>query len=248
MGMGGGGKGGAVSEINVTPLIDVLLVLLIIFMVIVPVTPRGLDALIPQPPKTKSNDRPIQTRSLYRSSQTAVEHRRTRSMRLPFNKTDIEPKLVEIYSTRQTKIMFVKGDPDLDFSKVADVIDLASRLEWTASVSSPRGLRLGSRANQLCAKGGATEMVSPLFTCLIPLLRTVGWHQIHLGYSLSLHEKLQWLVGRHEEFSENLPPHYGVILALRATQVVTYASRKELVTDEPGSGSSDVLGNSTQHS
>ena len=41
------------SEINVTPMIDILLVLLIIFMVIVPVTPKGLDALVPQPPKTQ---------------------------------------------------------------------------------------------------------------------------------------------------------------------------------------------------
>jgi biopolymer transport protein ExbD len=49
MGMANGvGTGRAVSEINVTPLIDVLLVLLIVFMVIVPVTPKGLDALIPQ--------------------------------------------------------------------------------------------------------------------------------------------------------------------------------------------------------
>ena len=58
MGMGGGGTGGAVSEINVTPLIDVLLVLLIIFMVIVPVTPKGLDALVPQPPKDKTQSQP----------------------------------------------------------------------------------------------------------------------------------------------------------------------------------------------
>ena len=49
MGMGGGNTGGAVSEINVTPLIDVLLVLLIIFMVIVPVTPKGLETLVPLP-------------------------------------------------------------------------------------------------------------------------------------------------------------------------------------------------------
>ena len=55
MGMGGGGgTNKAVSEINVTPLIDVLLVLLIIFMVIVPVTPKGLEALVPQPPKNKT--------------------------------------------------------------------------------------------------------------------------------------------------------------------------------------------------
>jgi len=59
MGMGGGGgTGKAVSDINVTPLIDVLLVLLIIFMVIVPVTPKGLSTLIPQPPKDPSKEVP----------------------------------------------------------------------------------------------------------------------------------------------------------------------------------------------
>ena len=99
MGMGGGGTGGAVSEINVTPLIDVLLVLLIIFMVIVPVTPRGLDTLIPQPPKNKTpppeNDRTIVVQVLsngaaapsYKINDTA------------FNKGAIAPKLTEIFAT-----------------------------------------------------------------------------------------------------------------------------------------------------
>ena len=123
MSMGGGGTGGAVSEINVTPLIDVLLVLLIIFMVIVPVTPKGLDALVPQPPKNKTQDientRTIVVQVLgnkggppsYKINEDA------------FAKASIEPKLAEIFASRQEKVMFVKGDPDLFYGNIAEVID-----------------------------------------------------------------------------------------------------------------------------
>ncbi len=123
MGMGGGGTGGAVSEINVTPLIDVLLVLLIIFMVIVPVTPRGLDTLVPQPPKNKTNDTPNDRTIVVQVLSNGSAEPAYKINDSSFNKADIEPKLAEIFATRSEKVMFVKGDKDLDYNKVAEVIN-----------------------------------------------------------------------------------------------------------------------------
>ena len=120
---GGGGTNRAVSEINVTPLIDVLLVLLIIFMVIVPVTPKGLDALVPQPPKNKTqqedNSRTIVVQILSNKSAPPSYKINEDS----FAKASLEPKLAEIFASRQEKVMFVKGDPDLEYGKIAEVID-----------------------------------------------------------------------------------------------------------------------------
>ena len=124
MGMNMGGSGGSMSEINVTPMIDVLLVLLIIFMVIVPVTPKGLDTLVPQPPKDKQkqqdpSDRTIVVQVL--KAGTSVEYKINDTT---YNKVDLLPKLTEIYANRAERIMFVKGDDDVNFSQVAEIIDM----------------------------------------------------------------------------------------------------------------------------
>ena len=123
MSMGGGGSN--MSDINVTPMIDILLVLLIIFMVIVPVTPKGLDALVPQPPKNpqkqeQPNDRTIVVQVIYRGGQAPA---------YKINETDVThaellPRLTEIYANRAERIMFVRGDDDVNFAYVADVIDI----------------------------------------------------------------------------------------------------------------------------
>ena len=112
---GGGGTGKAVSDINVTPLIDVLLVLLIIFMVIVPVTPHGLNTLVPQPPKNKDQQEPNDRTIVVQVLANGKGEPSYKINEDTFAKSAIEPKLAEIFATRQEKVMFVKADDDIPF-------------------------------------------------------------------------------------------------------------------------------------
>ena len=122
MGMSVGGGGGPKSDINMTPMIDVLLVLIIIFMVITPLTPKGLEALVPQPPP------PGQKQTL--SDQRTVVIVIDANHHLMINSEDTDEanmgnRLTEIFKTRAEREVFVKGDPSIEFSYVAKAIDIA---------------------------------------------------------------------------------------------------------------------------
>ena len=122
MSMAVGGSGTVKSDINMTPMIDVLLVLIIIFMVITPLTPKGLEALVPQPPppNAKPNESDLRTVVI------TIDAKHSMAVNSePTDEAKLGGRLEEIFKTRAERVVFVKGDPSLDFQWVAKAIDIA---------------------------------------------------------------------------------------------------------------------------
>jgi biopolymer transport protein TolR len=118
----GGPKSGPRCDINMTPMIDILLVLLIIFMVITPLTPHGLEALAPEPPDKNKPQQDTDQRTV------VIQIDKDKNIKINQEDSDYDKlgaRLEQIFKTRAERVVFVKGDPDLEYNSVARAIDIA---------------------------------------------------------------------------------------------------------------------------
>ena len=118
----GGNKAGPMVDMNVTPLIDVLLVLIITFMVVTNLTPKGLDAIAPQSRQNEKQTQEIDTHTIVVSIDAG---RNIKINETPVTVDALGAQLDDIFKTRNDRIIFVKGDSTLPFGEVARVIDIA---------------------------------------------------------------------------------------------------------------------------
>jgi len=117
----GSSSGGSMASPNVVPLIDILLVLIIIFMVITPLTPKGLDTLVPQPSPNQQQNQELENKT--------VVVQVLKDGKLKINNEDanwesLGPRIEQVFKDRAEKVAFVKGDNDVLFMQVARAIDI----------------------------------------------------------------------------------------------------------------------------
>ena len=133
----GGGSGALQNEINVTPMIDVLLVLLIIFMMVIPMSRKAIDLQLPDPTPDNTPQGPP-------PSQIVLEVLPGNVFKInsqPVAKADLGKRLKEIYDPRPDKIIFVKGDPAVKYSDVISAMDVARGAGVKVIATTPKDVK-----------------------------------------------------------------------------------------------------------
>ena len=142
----GGSKGGVKSDINVTPLVDVMLVLLIIMMIVAPLLQKGADVKLPLAANTaeKPETQDQTVVAVDKSDRFFVNG-------LPVRKEDIRTKVEEILETKKERIILIKADQDAKYAAVMDLMDelRASGIEDMGLITDPK-----NRASLLSGGGG----------------------------------------------------------------------------------------------
>jgi biopolymer transport protein TolR len=137
MAMGGGGTQGLTNDINVTPMIDVLLVLLIFFMMVIPMSRKAVDLQLPDPTPQPDNPGPP-------PSQIVLEVLPGNTFKInsqPVAKADLARRLKEIYDPRPDKIIFVKGDPTVKYQNVIEAMDVARGSGVKVIAATPKDVK-----------------------------------------------------------------------------------------------------------
>ncbi len=133
----GGGTTGLQNEINVTPMIDVLLVLLIIFMMVIPMSRKAIDLQLPDPTPDNTPQGPP-------PSQIVLEVLPGNTFKInsqPVTKSDLGRRLKEIYDPRPDKIIFVKGDPNVKYQDVIAAMDVARGSGVKVIAATPKDVK-----------------------------------------------------------------------------------------------------------
>ncbi len=136
----GGAKGGVKSDINVTPLVDVMLVLLIIMMLVAPMLQKGVDVKLPQAANT--TDKPET------QGQTVVGIQANKQVFLnsvPVRQSDLGSRVADLMDTQTEKVVLIKADEDVDYATVMETMDnlRAAGIEDMGLITDPKARTMG---------------------------------------------------------------------------------------------------------